>query len=169
MKNLTLNEIVKRMSMHAESFGRWLVMSFGYDSDFNHTISLRDENKNDVTLSIPMFHGDVESALQADETTEQYMLLSSCERSIDQPELFDDYKQAFDEMIKGVAKRIDFPAERLQEHAENGTFAEIEGFEDNFGIEENAAWVTNGNNHNNYDWKIVAVTIQLNKVTKCED
>ena len=58
---LTLKEIAKRMTMHAESFGDWFVTSFGYTSDHYHTVGLRNEGGNEVTLSIPMYQEQSDS------------------------------------------------------------------------------------------------------------
>jgi hypothetical protein len=165
---LTLREIAKRMMFHAGSFGDWLVTSFGYSSDHYHIISLRNENGNEATLSIPMYQGQIEPVSQSGIASEQYMLLSLCERGIDRPVIFNTYDEAFNEMIKDVAKQIDVPFKTLKEHIVNDTAKDLDGFNDDFSIEKHTAWVTDGINHNNYDWKIVAVTVQNNKIIKCE-
>jgi len=153
------------MTMHAESFGDWLVTSFGYSSDHYHTITLRNENGNEATLSIPMYQEQIE----ATPTTEQYMLIHVCEITFSRPKLYNSKEEVFDAMIAEFSSKSDIPAETLKKHFAEGTLDELsEKFRDDYGIEAESAWIIDGNNHDNYIWEIYRLTAQDNRITNCE-
>jgi len=93
----------------------------------------------------------------------QYLLLSAYDRVIEHPEAFNTRNQAFDAMIDGLARQLDdFSAWKLKKHFKNDTLEELDGFDDYFSFGESHAWYTGSDN---FDWKIVEITIQNNRIT----
>jgi len=96
----------------------------------------------------------------------QYMLLSAYEGVTEQPEVYNTHKQAFDAMVDELAEQTeDFSAWKIKKHFKAGTLDELDGYNDCFGLCKNAACYYGSENFN---WKIVCLTVQDNKITKCE-
>jgi len=101
-----------------------------------------------------------------DSTRYQYQLISTYERDIEQPEVYNTHNQAFEAMVEDLARQTDdFSAWKLKKHFKSNTLEELDGYDDFFGLDEDWAWY-NGNY--NYDWKIVRLTVQNNRIIKCE-
>ena len=164
----TLKEFAKRLAVYAESFGDCEVISVGYSSDHYYLVTVKDANRKDITFHMPMFQDQVEPLLQGDAAITQYMLLSACECGMDLPDVYNTREEAFDSMISGVSDQTEYSFETLKEHFASKTLDEFDDFEDDFGIEDNSAWVTEGNNHENHEWRIVAIKVQANQIIKCE-
>ena len=99
----------------------------------------------------------------------QYMLIHACEITFSKPKIYDSKEAAFDAMIAEFSSKSDVPVETLKKHFAEGTLEELsEEFRDEYGIEEESAWIMDGKNHDNYIWEIYRFTIQDNRIIKCE-
>jgi len=168
---MTLNELVKRLSMHAESLGNWFVSSLGYSfSDGHyHSIALQNEKGNETTLSIPVYQNRVEPTWQPAVATEQYILIHACETTFSKPKIYNNEEEAFDAMLAEFSSKSDIPLETLKKHFAEGSLDELSiEFRDDYGIEENSAWIMDGENHDNYIWEIYQLTLHDNRIIECE-
>ena len=101
-------------------------------------------------------------------TKKQYLVISSYERDIEEPAAFNTHKQAFEAMVTDMCHQLDsdeISAWKLKKHFKAGTLDTLDGYNDEFGIGNDSAWV---NNNYNFDWKIVCLTVQDNRIIKCE-
>lgn len=79
----------------------------------------------------------------------KYMLAECIEREINTPEILDTWEEAFDLMCQRVADVLHISKEEAKERY-------FEGCDDEIGITESNAWISDYY-HNNYDWKIYDV------------
>jgi hypothetical protein len=175
---ITLGEIAKRLTMHAEAFGDRIVSSIGYTSNHYHVFTLRDERGHEMELKIPMYENMPEAYRQAkdgDEIKEnskeqyQYILLYACETNFSKPKLYCSKEAAFDAMISEFSSKSGLLAETLKKNFSEGTLDELsEEFRDDYGIEDESAWIMDGENHDNHIWKIYRCTMKGNQIAKCE-
>ena len=106
-----------------------------------------------------------EKALSAN----QFMLISLCEIQIGTPRVFDSKEEAFDAMLEEYSDKSDVPSETLKRHFTEGSLEDLsEEFRDEYGITESSAWIIDGPNHDNYIWEICCLTMQDNRIIRCE-
>ena len=99
----------------------------------------------------------------------QYMLIHACEITFSKPKIYDNKEEVFAAMIGEFSDKSDIPVETLKKHFSEDTLDELsEEFRDDYGIEEESAWIMDGKNHDNNIWEIYRLTTRENKIIECE-
>lgn len=161
---LSLNEIVKRLNIYAESFGKYHVSSFGYSSDHYHTIDLYDDAGKRITLSIPMYENMISkkaTGFSPSAATKQFVLISACDQTVDPPRFFDSFEEAISVMLRDVGAALHLTPSKLMRPEERAKENQLSQFD----IMDRKAWV---NRRSFHSWQIFEATVKDNKITKCE-
>ena len=80
----------------------------------------------------------------------KYMLIITCDRSLEEPQFFSTFDEAQDAMIADYANSIDMDIESVKTAYESGNSCH-----DDYGLYEDSAWLSG---FSNIDWFIVNIS-----------
>ena len=172
-KRMTLYELSKRLSMYAEDHEDFRVVSIGYNSEHEHVFYLADEQGYESQLTIPMYEDMRSQVLTQRFAISRYMLTANRELDLlaerlyelDEPRFFNTHEEAHNAMLQEVAEQLDVTVEALKAYMDDDTLDELG---DNLGINEERAWVHDGDDHGDCDWRIFRLSVREGRLIKCE-
>jgi len=165
LTQISLNDFLARLLIYAETFGAFEFSSVGHRSDHYHIVCLRDARGREYQLDIPMYRSQVKAEtnpfFKTQGEREQFMLLSSCDRELDVPKIFDTVEGAIDAMLRDVGAALHLTPSALMTTEERRKTNPLNQFD----IMSNKAWV---DRRSQYNWRICKVIAENGAITRCE-